>query len=301
MNLGKTCLNSNYWEEQRCCDKLKKTSSMLGESVQKSNNLLENYTKLGKFSPNLDQGYHTLVSASPGPLLNYSTNLSWVDGQNLYKGKKNQNKNNSFDQLPDEVLVRIFSFLSSVDLSVCAQVCRRFEILAWTPILWRIIKLEGDRICGDRAVRGVLRQLCGQGRTGACPSVERVHVTDGARLSDKSLLLLSKRCPELTHLQLHGCVNITNNAIFEIATRCMNLQHLDVSGCIKISCVSINPGIEPPRRLQLQYLDLTDCIQLQDSGLEVIVHNCPQLAYLYLRRCIQITGTSLGKLFNSTI
>ncbi|CAH0562173.1 unnamed protein product [Brassicogethes aeneus] len=284
MNLRKSCLNSNYWEEERCCDKLKKTSSILGETVQK------NYLKLSKFNPNVDQGYHTLVSTSPGPLLSYS---AWTDGQNPYKGKKNHSKNNSFDHLSDKILVRIFSFLSSVDLSICAQVCRRFEILAWTPILWRIIRLEGDKICGDKAVRGVLRQLCGQGRTGACPSVERVHVTDGAKLSDKSLLLLSRRCPELTHLQLHGCLTVTNNALFEIATRCANLQHLDVSGCIKISCISINSGPEPPRRLQLQYLDLTDCIALQDSGLEVIVHNCPQLAYFYLRRCMQITDAGL--------
>lgn len=44
------------------------------------------------------------------------------------------------------------------------------------------------------------------------------------------------------------------------------------------------------RRLQLQYLDLTDCVIVQDGELRIVVQNCPQLAYLYLRRCVQITG-----------
>lgn len=61
-------------------------------------------------------------------------------------------------------------------------------------------------------------------------------------------------------------------------------------GCVKLSCININNGPEPQRRLQLQYLDLTDCLAVQDNGLRIIVKNCPQLAYLYLRRCLQITG-----------
>lgn len=51
--------------------------------------------------------------------------------------------------------------------------------------------------------------------------------------------------------------------------------------------------MEPPRRLLLQYLDLTDCMAIDDMGLKIVVKNCPQLVYLYLRRCIQITGNTL--------
>jgi hypothetical protein len=69
-----------------------------------------------------------------------------------------------------------------------------------------------------------------------------------------------------------------------------NHRDLFVSGCTRISCISVTPGPEPPRRLLLQYLDLTDCHAVEDGGLRVIVRNCPQLAYLYLRRCVQITG-----------
>ena len=46
------------------------------------------------------------------------------------------------------------------------------------------------------------------------------------------------------------------------------------------------------RRLDhLQYLDLTDCTSLGDAGLKMVVETCPQLFYLFLRRCTNISGT----------
>jgi hypothetical protein len=78
----------------------------------------------------------------------------------------------------------------------------------------------------------------------------------------------------------------TSISVFPVVTA----QASVISGCTRISCISVTPGPEPPRRLLLQYLDLTDCHAVEDGGLRVIVRNCPQLAYLYLRRCVQITG-----------
>lgn len=80
-------------------------------------------------SPCADQGYHTLVS--PG----------WPEGKRRSAG---------FDRLPDDVVVKIFSWLSSSDLCVCARVCHRWEVLAWEPTLWRTITLAGEGVCGDK-------------------------------------------------------------------------------------------------------------------------------------------------------
>lgn len=209
-----------------------------------------NHHKLGRSSPSLDQGYHTLVSPSPGP----STPGPWIDphpvimqspgspsGVTLFKGKKLNSKSSPFDRIADDSMLKIFSWLDSTDLCSCARVCRRWENLSWEPSLWRSIKLNGENLCGDRAVRGVLRRLCGQGRTGACPNVERVLLCDGARLTDKGLTLLARRCPELTHLQLQGCATVTNPALFELATRCTNLQHLDLTGNSRLASLYGRP------------------------------------------------------------
>ena len=54
------------------------------------------------------------------------------------------------------------------------------------------------------------------------------------------------------------------------------------------------PGQQQPqfsrRQLGLTWLDLTDCVSVEDSGLKMIVETCPQLQYLFLRRCVNITG-----------
>ena len=210
---------------------------------QTSDKTYNSHHKLGRSSPSLDQGYHTLVSPSPGPstpgpwtephppLLPLSTTAAETPNTGaMLKGKRFHSKNSPFDRLPDDAIIKIFSWLDSSELCVCARVCRRWEHLAWEPRLWRTIKLSGDAVCGDRAIRGVLRRLCGQGRTGACPNVERVFLSDGTRLTDRGLTLLARRCPELTHLQLHGCNTVTNPTLFDLVTRCSNLQHLDLTG-----------------------------------------------------------------------
>lgn len=229
MDLSSLSLGASYWEHENYSKEASQSDSSpeyFPPQTTSEPYLLDSFSKLGKSSPSLDQGYHTLVSPSPGS----TTPNLWADGS-VYKGKKfHQSRNNSFDRLPDELVVRVLSFLQSADLSVCARVCRRFDALVWTPALWRTLLLEGEHVSADRAVRAVLRQLCGQGRTGACPSVERVHVADGAKVSDKALLLLARRCPELAHLQVHASPAVSNAAMFEITNKCNNLQHLDVTG-----------------------------------------------------------------------
>ncbi|XP_015371125.1 PREDICTED: F-box/LRR-repeat protein 7-like [Diuraphis noxia] len=242
-------------------------------------------------SPCLDQGYHTLVTGgSVGDCANLPLHSTAT------KHRRSQSRTvigSNFDRLRDELVLKIFSYLNSADLCACAAVCHRWENLAWEPVLWRTIALCGENTCGDKAVRCVLRRLCGRTRTGACPEVQRLFLSDGTKISDKGLTALARRCPELTHVQLHGSPNITNAAISELVARCPNLQHLDVTGCVKVSTVGVYSRPEPSLRLCLQYLDLTDCQLVDDANLCVIVSNCPQLAYLYLRRCTKVTDAGI--------
>ncbi|KAH8346973.1 hypothetical protein KR059_003643 [Drosophila kikkawai] len=292
----------------------------------KGQSLSDGLCNLGRFSPSLDQGYATLVS--PSPTGHHSSGAGNVTGSTTASGagimasstpattpRRGVSSSGGgpgtaigpppwnrkgpfrcgplFDRLPDEAVVKIFSWLDSCELCNVARVCRRFEHLAWRPVLWKVISLRGEHLNGDKTLKMIFRQLCGQSCNGACPEVERVMLGDGCRITDKGLQLLTRRCPELTHLQLQTCVDVSNQALVEALTKCSNLQHLDVTGCSQVSSISPNPHVEPPRRLLLQYLDLTDCMAIDDMGLKIVVKNCPQLVYLYLRRCIQITDAGL--------
>lgn len=119
--------------------------------------------------------------------------------------------------------------MDTCQLCNVARVCRRFETLAWKPILWRQIVLK-DNFNGDKALKTIFRRLCGQTRNGSCPGVEQVMLSEGCKISDKGMQLLARRCPELTHLQIQFSALVTNSALFDVVTRCTNLQHLDITG-----------------------------------------------------------------------
>ncbi|XP_058448453.1 F-box/LRR-repeat protein 7 [Malaya genurostris] len=291
--------------------------------LTKSQHFNDGLSRYGRFSPSLDQGYHTLVSPSPSGQQQSSIPASWntaapSSSLSTANGTGSLNSSNQlingslgdsdllngsssilyrsgplFDRLSDDLMAKVFEWLDSRELCNIARVCKRFETVIWNPALWKIIKIKGENNSGDRAIKTILRRLCGQTRNGACPGVERVLLSDGCRLGDKGLQLLSRRCPEITHLQVQNSVTITNQALFDLVTKCTNLQHLDITGCAHITCINVNPGLEPPRRLLLQYLDLTDCASISDSGLKIIAKNCPLLVYLYLRRCVQVTDAGL--------
>ena len=53
------------------------------------------------------------------------------------------------------------------------------------------------------------------------------------------------------------------------------------------------PGLSR-HSLVLQYLDMSDCPSVDDTSVKMAVENCPQLVYLFLRRCYNVSGIYLG-------
>jgi hypothetical protein len=75
----------------------------------------------------------------------------------------------------------------------------------------------------------------------------------------------------------------------DLTSRCKELEQLDVSGCGLVSGVGVTASPTSPH-LPLQLLDMSDCARLDDTSLRLVVESCPQLQFLYLRRCTQISG-----------
>lgn len=94
-------------------------------------------SRICRYSPTFDQGYHTLVSPSP---TGQQTPGPW---NNKRCGNESSDH---FDRLPDDVLLKIFSWLDNCELCKIARVCRRFEVLIWKPVLWKVIRLKSEYI-----------------------------------------------------------------------------------------------------------------------------------------------------------
>ncbi|XP_037654828.1 F-box/LRR-repeat protein 7 isoform X2 [Choloepus didactylus] len=139
-----------------------------------------------------------------------------------------QKEQASIDRLPDHSMIQIFSFLPTNQLCRCARVCRRWYNLAWDPRLWRTIRLTGETIHVDRALKVLTRRLC-QDTPNVCLMLETVTVSGCRRLTDRGLYTIAQCCPELRRLEVSGCYNISNEAVFDVVSLCPNLEHLDVS------------------------------------------------------------------------
>ncbi|XP_075273232.1 F-box/LRR-repeat protein 7 isoform X2 [Opisthocomus hoazin] len=211
---------------------------------------------------------------------------------------KHQKEQANIDRLPDHSMIQIFSFLPTNQLCRCARVCRRWYNLAWDPRLWRTIRLTGETINVDRALKVLTRRLC-QDTPNVCLMLETVIVSGCRRLTDRGLYTIAQCCPELRRLEVSGCYNISNEAVFDVVSLCPNLEHLDVSGCSKVTCISLTREasikLSPlhGKQISIRYLDMTDCFVLEDEGLHTIAAHCTQLTHLYLRRCVRITDEGL--------
>ena len=68
-----------------------------------------------------------------------------------------KDRTNSFAKLPDSVVLRILSYLSTNDLVRCSRLSRRFYFLSWEPELWRSVVLAGEEIDADLALKTIFR------------------------------------------------------------------------------------------------------------------------------------------------
>ena len=136
-----------------------------------------------------------------------------------------------FEMLTDDIILRIMSSVDSVTKVRLGQVCRRFYLLAWDPVLWTSLTLTGDNLDTDLAVRSILTCLTRDcGKSGRYTHVSRVNLTYCTRLSDAGLGVIARTCPGLTTLEIRSCKLVTNTGVADIVTRCSKLHHLDITG-----------------------------------------------------------------------
>lgn len=203
-----------------------------------------------------------------------------------------------FDLITDEVIVKIFSNLSSDQLSKSSRVCGRWYRLVWDPLLWKHIVIQSEGINVDKALKYLTKRLSFNTPT-VCVLVESICLNGCERLSDKGLHTIAKRCSELRRLELQGCSNISNEALFEVTSYCVNLEHLDVTGCPCVTSISLTDQMlmqasaHHLRQIHLRFLDMTDCYALDDEGLRTVSLHCSHLRFLYLRRCVRIGDNGL--------
>ncbi|XP_029646690.1 F-box/LRR-repeat protein 7 isoform X1 [Octopus sinensis] len=275
----------------KSCVRQNKNQTLMHNLTNHHNNVNNNTSSLGSF-PNVD-------------IINAKLNRIHLEKPPKLmlgmKKSKSQSRSSPFQYLSDDIIVKIFSNLTTNQLCKCSRVCKLWYRLSWDPTLWTSIVLNSITLEVDKALRCLTKQLS-YNTPSVCVIIERINVNNCEKLTDKGLHTISKRCPELRKLEVHNCSNITNSALFDLISNCVNLEYLNVSGCLNITSISlansilVRPSAHYLQQVYLLYLDMSDCCHLDDNGLEILALHCSRLQFLYLRRCSQITDKGLQHL-----
>lgn len=196
------------------------------------------------------------------------TSSSLTKSYNMKHTKKKMTRKTSpFEKLTDEIIVKIFSKLSSDELCAsCPQVCRRWYSIIWgSPDLWTQITFSDNPVVHvDMGLKSIFKLLSRDACSRQVPSfssaddslylnyfslkrassgtspfgydsipVQTFRITsvnNSESLTDRGLMLVARKCSNLKTLQLKSCPHVSNLGLSEILAKCWKIRKLDVTG-----------------------------------------------------------------------
>lgn len=283
--IGNTSLGHNESSPEEEARKIKRKDSLQAQ-------LRNRLTKLEKIKP-------------PPPRARYDSDSTTISDHSAfedifphYPRRKSTSGLNSLNDLPEDILILILSYLSTKDLCKASGVCQKWQALCWDPVLWSTIQISNyERSDINKVLRNILAKLA-MDTQGYCITVHSVKLSGCELLSDKGLGFVARFCIDLEELDVSGCCCITSKGLHDILLNCHTLTHLDTSGCTCVNSISapVANGFGLGHHgtfLQLRHLDLSDCVAFDDLGMRVVGLSCGLLENLYLRRCSRVTDVGV--------
>ncbi|XP_029434687.1 LOW QUALITY PROTEIN: S-phase kinase-associated protein 2 [Rhinatrema bivittatum] len=171
----------------------------------------------------------------------------------------------SWSNLPDELLLGIFSYLPLTDLLKVSQVCKRWHRLSFDESLWHSLDVSGKTL-----LSGVLGQVLSAGIVALrCP---RACVGDP--------LFKNSRPLRVQHIDLSNCT-ISVAALQSILCCCHRIQNLSLEGLVLSDEIIRSIA----QNLDLVRLNLSGCSGFSAVALEEMLKKCNRLEELNLSWC----------------
>ncbi|XP_004605604.3 S-phase kinase-associated protein 2 [Sorex araneus] len=175
----------------------------------------------------------------------------------------------SWDSLPDELLLGIFSCLCLPELLKISSVCKRWYHLAFDESLWQTLDLSGKNLHPD-----VAGQLLSRGVVAfRCPR------------SFMDQPLVENFSPfRVQHMDLSNSV-IEVSALLGLLSQCFKLQNLSLEG-LRLSDAVVNNLAQNSNLLRL---NLSGCSGFSEFALKTLLNSCCRLDELNLSWCFDFT------------
>ena len=235
-----------------------------------------------------------------------------------------------FEDLPDEVIVQIFSYLPKIVLSRCARTCKQFQRIAYDESLWKIVDLGvkclSPGVIGHYLVRGtkVLRLAgssiaapifastqfqqnklqyldlsmvmmdteCLEQLMKTCMSLKKLSLENCLVTDEVCKFLSQQNYKTLTTLYMTSVTGLTASRMESIVSLCQNLEELSIGWC-NLSEGTVD-SICSKFTSKLRKLDLSGHRHsMFDPHIFKIVEQCQNLDELDISYCINLTSSAL--------
>lgn len=174
-----------------------------------------------------------------------------------------------FDILPEELILKIFSFLTVQELcKYVALVCKLWFYYSKCPLLWQKLSFwESNREFSLEEISDFIKLKC--------TLLKNLCLQPRTELTLHGCSMLAQSCPHLKVLSLSFCDQVTKHILDQFVTFCPSLRDMNLAGC-----TVTDPCLEGFKKLPLRKLDVSHCTRLTDNGLMFLSTECGQLCYL---------------------
>lgn len=169
---------------------------------------------------------------------------------------------NFWRDMPDEIKMKIFSFLTPKEIVRCSLVSKAWSKMCFDGQLWP--EIDTSDFYGKISSWSLMRILLSAG-------------------------------PFVRDLNLRGCVQLSDKWLFEgdqISDACRNVVNFSVEGC-RIDKIAINYFFL--QNSSLRYINVAGLVTVSNSTMKIISQNCPQLETLNVSWCSNVDTKGLKR------
>ncbi|XP_066928403.1 F-box/LRR-repeat protein 2-like [Clytia hemisphaerica] len=160
-----------------------------------------------------------------------------------------------FNDLPDEVKLKVFSFFTKRELCSCvAPVCLSWFHLAKDPLFWTCIyKTDFEAVDSWLLIEVILAW---------CKQLHHLELDNRWDITEEGFEIIFKSCQKLKHLSLKFCKQVDDKILRMITRYEKQLNSIDLEGCSEICDNSLMNLIGLP----LESISISYCNHVSDEG-----------------------------------
>uniref|UniRef100_A0A0N4ZCZ7 F-box domain-containing protein n=1 Tax=Parastrongyloides trichosuri TaxID=131310 RepID=A0A0N4ZCZ7_PARTI len=219
--------------------------------------------------------------------------ITSMDGKGFDLRKKSEymelkdEEENINDILPNEVLLRVFSYLDMKSLCQGAQVCKLWNNLAMNGANWMVVNFfDYQRDIKPSVVENISR------RSGYY--LRKLSLRGCQNIQDGALRIFAVNCRNIEVLSLSNCKRITDLTCEYLGKYCKNLKVLDFENCLDITDNGVIAIVN--NCTMLEEINFNWNKNIQDKGITYLLSRCKNLKKLFLKGCNGLTENCFGML-----